>query len=176
MPIENAFGRVKQILEGRPTRSLKQLRFEVRRAWNSLPDAYFRDLCNSMPDRVQDTLRNNDYPIGYSVSLNNLTLTVVEIKSLQINRFSFRMFWEPDNQKFKLCFCYPLRLNCTITQKQAKIEEKTLLYKQKQCFSSIFTALAVICRIQIYEYVISRSWRAKHLLLSLWQPYREHDR
>ena len=41
MPIENAFGRVKQILEGRPTRTLKQLRFEVRRAWNSLPDAYF---------------------------------------------------------------------------------------------------------------------------------------
>ena len=30
MPIENAFGRLKQILEGRPTRTLKQLRFEVR--------------------------------------------------------------------------------------------------------------------------------------------------
>lgn len=65
MPIENAFGRVKTILEGRPTRTLKQLRFEVRRAWNSLPDSYFRDLCNSMPDRVRDTLRNNGYPIGY---------------------------------------------------------------------------------------------------------------
>ena len=65
MPIENAFGRVKQILEGRPTRTLQQLRYEVRRAWNSLPDAYFRDLCNSMPDRVKDTLRNQGYPIRY---------------------------------------------------------------------------------------------------------------
>ena len=65
MPVENAFGRIKQILEGRPTRTLKELRCEVRRAWNALPDSYMRALCNSMPDRVQDTLRNDGNPIGY---------------------------------------------------------------------------------------------------------------
>ena len=65
MPVENAFGRMKQILEDRPTRTLRQLRCEVRRAWNSLPDSYIRDLYHSMPDRVQDTRRMNGYPIGY---------------------------------------------------------------------------------------------------------------
>ena len=65
MPVENAFGRMDQILEERPTKTLKQLRTEVRRAWNSLPNSYLTDLCNSMPDRVHDVIANNGFPIGY---------------------------------------------------------------------------------------------------------------
>ena len=49
MPIENAFGRIKQILEKRPTKNLAQLRSEVQKAWNELPSSYLCNLCNSMP-------------------------------------------------------------------------------------------------------------------------------
>ena len=65
MPVENAFARVKQLLESRPTKTLAQLRAEVRRAWNSLPDSYLATLSNSMPDRIHDTIRSGGNPIGY---------------------------------------------------------------------------------------------------------------
>ena len=65
MPVENAFARVKQLLESRPTKTLAQSRAEVRRAWNSLPDSDLATLSNSMPDRINDTIRSGGNPIGY---------------------------------------------------------------------------------------------------------------
>ena len=64
-PIEDAFGRVKQILESRPTKTLPQLRTEVRGAWNSLPKSYLEALSNSKPDRISETIRSGGNPIGY---------------------------------------------------------------------------------------------------------------
>ena len=55
MPIENLFSRIKQILDNRPTRTIKQLKREVMKAWKELSDEYIGKLCNSMPSRVRDT-------------------------------------------------------------------------------------------------------------------------
>ena len=65
MPVENTFSRVKQILENRPTKTLAQLRLQVRKAWNELPTSYLCSLCNSMPSKVHDTILSNGNPIGY---------------------------------------------------------------------------------------------------------------
>ena len=49
MPIENLFSRIKQILDNRSTRTIKQLKREVMKAWRELSDEYIGKLCNSMP-------------------------------------------------------------------------------------------------------------------------------
>ena len=51
MPIENLFSRIKQILDNRPTRTIKQLKREVMKAWRELSDEYIGKLCNSVPSR-----------------------------------------------------------------------------------------------------------------------------
>ena len=49
MPIENLFSRIEQILDNRPTRTIKQR--EVMKAWRELSDEYIGKLCNSVPSR-----------------------------------------------------------------------------------------------------------------------------
>ena len=65
MPIENLFSRIKQILDNRPTRTIKQLKREVMKAWRELSDEYIGKLCNSMPSRVKEVIKQNGYPTKY---------------------------------------------------------------------------------------------------------------
>ena len=65
MPIENLFSRIKHILDNRPTRTLKQLRTEVMKAWRGLSKDYIQKLCNSMPSRVREVIKQKGYPTKY---------------------------------------------------------------------------------------------------------------
>ena len=56
-PIENLFGYLKQLLQQRPTRTLQQLRNEVRSAWRNLPDDLLHQLASSMPRRMREVIR-----------------------------------------------------------------------------------------------------------------------
>ena len=56
MPVENLFSRLSQLLENRPTRTLQELKVEVRKAWRSLPNSYLRSLIESMPDRMKHAI------------------------------------------------------------------------------------------------------------------------
>ena len=47
-PIEHCFGLVKKKLERQRTRTLKELRVQVRKIWNNLSDDYLHSLCTSM--------------------------------------------------------------------------------------------------------------------------------
>lgn len=52
-PIENVWAYIKQKLRGRRTYTLKQLSYEIRRIWRSLPLEYAVKLVESMPRRCQ---------------------------------------------------------------------------------------------------------------------------
>ena len=65
MPIENLFGRIKQILNSRPTRTITQLKREVMKAWREMSDDYLWELCNSMPSRVREVIKQKGYPTKY---------------------------------------------------------------------------------------------------------------
>ena len=65
MPIENVWGRMKTILENRPTRNIPELMKEVRKVWRELPNDYMRDVCLSMPSRMKKVINNNGYPTKY---------------------------------------------------------------------------------------------------------------
>ena len=65
MPIENVFGRMKQLLENRPTRTIPELKKEVVKVWRSLPNDYMEDVCLSMPSRIKRVINNKGYPTKY---------------------------------------------------------------------------------------------------------------
>lgn len=56
-PIENLFGYLKQLLQQRPTRTLQQLRNEVRRAWRNLSEDLLQQLATSMPRRMREVIK-----------------------------------------------------------------------------------------------------------------------
>ena len=65
MPVENLFARMKQILENRQTRTMDELKAEVRRAWLSLPKSYLRSLIESMPNRMRLAVESQGNPTKY---------------------------------------------------------------------------------------------------------------
>ena len=64
-PIENIFGYLKQLLQRRPTTTLKQLKAEVRRAWRALSEEHLQHLAASMRRRMRDTLARNGEMTDY---------------------------------------------------------------------------------------------------------------
>ena len=58
-PIEHCLGFVKRKLERNPTRTLKELRLQVRRIWNNLNDDYLHALCTSMNQRMRVVLKSD---------------------------------------------------------------------------------------------------------------------
>ena len=56
---------MKQILENRQTRTLAQLKQEVKKVWRSLPRSYLKSLIDSMPKRMKLAVKNNGHPTKY---------------------------------------------------------------------------------------------------------------
>lgn len=65
MPIENCFGRVKQKLETKDTRTKTKLKSEVTDVWKSQSLDYLHSLCSSMPRRLQEVIKQKGAMIGY---------------------------------------------------------------------------------------------------------------
>ena len=55
----------KVITGNRPTRTIKQLKREVMKAWRELGDEYMGKLCNSMPSRVREVIQQRGYLTKY---------------------------------------------------------------------------------------------------------------
>lgn len=58
-PIENVWSYIKMKLRGRPVFTEKQLRYQIRKIWRSLPSEYAENLVKSMGKRCE-AIRNND--------------------------------------------------------------------------------------------------------------------
>ena len=65
MPIESEFGRMKQLLKTRSTRTISELKKEVVKVWRQLPNNYTKDACLSMPPGIKRVINNKGYPIKY---------------------------------------------------------------------------------------------------------------
>ena len=58
-PIENLFGYLKMVLQQRPTRTLKQMRAEVRAAWRNLSTEHLQQLSSSMTRRMREVIKGD---------------------------------------------------------------------------------------------------------------------
>ena len=58
-PIENAFGLLKSQMQRRPTRTVEELKSEVRAAWRRLRSSYLKKLAMSVPRRLRQVIKCN---------------------------------------------------------------------------------------------------------------------
>ncbi|KAG6452269.1 hypothetical protein O3G_MSEX007545 [Manduca sexta] len=58
-PIENVWSYIKMQLRGRPVFTEKQLRYQIRKIWRSLPSEYAENLVKSMNKRCEAIINNN---------------------------------------------------------------------------------------------------------------------